>query len=79
MRNLARLPEAELKRRAKELYFDKNKNIKVIFADEFGRFSYSKEALIEQNEQSTGVFEINAGALKEDKTAVTDKKPVVKE
>jgi len=63
MRNLERLSEAELTKRAKELYFNRNPKIDVIYADEFGRFSYNQQSLVEQNEASTGVFAINRKAL----------------
>ena len=63
MRNLKRLSEAELVKRAKELYFDHNKKIEKIFVDEYGRFSYEKQSLIEQNSKEVGVFEIDRKGL----------------
>ena len=63
MRNLKRLSESELVKRAKELYFDHNKKIEKIFVDEYGRFSYDKQSLIEQNGKEVGVFEIDRKGL----------------
>jgi len=46
------LTNAELNQRAKALYFDKNKEIKEMFVDEYGRFSYTPENLVELNKGS---------------------------
>ena len=42
-----KLSKAELSRRAKVLYFDKNPNIEKIYVSEFGQFSYSNGPLEE--------------------------------
>jgi len=46
---MIKLTEQELMARAKKLYFDRNKKIKEMYADEFGRFSYNKGNLLEIN------------------------------
>jgi hypothetical protein len=51
---MERLSQTELKKRAKKLYFDRNKKIKRVFVDEFGRFSYTPENLKQIN-QGSGV------------------------
>lgn len=52
MRNSEKLTQTELIKRAKVLYFDKMENLTAIYADEFGRFSYNAQSLIEQNKVS---------------------------
>lgn len=65
-----KLTESELSARAKVLYFDKNKKIGKIYADEFGRFSYQKGYLIEANKGTdVKIFEINKNGLKVDAEA----------
>lgn len=89
MRHLEKLSKDEICRRAKTLYFDKNPKIKTIFADEYGRFGYNAQNLVELNRISNAeVFEINKDALKgvktddvldlskdEDKLKITPEKP----
>ena len=70
MRNLERLPEEELTKRAKELYGNKNPSLERIFVDEYGRFSYQKQYLIEQNQPNVAIFQIDFKALKN-----SEKKP----
>jgi len=61
---MKKVEKNELLSRAKNLYFDKNKNIDVVFADEYGRFSYSKAPLLEANKGTdVAVFSIKKGAL----------------
>ncbi len=64
---MEKLTEEVLKARAKALYFDKNPKIDKIFVDEFGRFSYNKQNLLEVNKLTDAkVFEIKNKGLKAD-------------
>lgn len=66
--NAITLDEKELLSRAKTLYFDKSEELDIIYADEYGRFSYSKGFLLEQTKSSNGkVFEITRKLIKEAK------------
>jgi len=68
MRNAKKLSQEEILRRARKLYFDVMPDLQFIFADEYGRFSYRDQSLIEQNRHpETIVFKINrSGFVKED-------------
>ena len=73
MRNLESLKEEEIIKRAQELYFDHNKKVDVIYADEYGRFSYNKQSLIEQNDSKVKIFEINRKGIQASKKQAPNK------
>jgi len=71
MSGLKKLSQNVLKARAKKLYFDRNAKITKIYCDEFGRFSYNKQSLLEVNKLiDVEVFEIKAAGLKVDSSVI---------
>jgi len=74
MENLKKLDLSELKARAKKLYFEPHKEVKEIFVDEYGRFSYSPSNLVEMNRLNDGkVFKLTRESVKEVKTEDLEK------
>ena len=64
MKNAKKLDEKEILRRAKVLYFDVMPSLQFIFADEYGRFSYNQQSLLEQNRYPEGtVYRINRDGI----------------
>jgi len=79
MSHYKKLEEKELAARAKVLYFDKNPKIIKIYCDEFGRFAYRKQDLLEVNKNTdVKIFEINSKGLKADAESVAKVKESTK-
>ncbi len=71
---MKKVAQSELKKRAKALYFDKLEKLEVVFADEYGRFSYNPETLVEINrKKDVDIFKIDRKDIKGiDATKVVD-------